>query len=507
MTKSSLWDFNSNVNTQFNTLDTNIIVDTVIIGAGITGITAAINLIEKEQKLCVIESHSVALGTSGYSTGNLYIPVETFYQNIVKKFDFETAKIISQSRKDAIDFIENMVIKHSINCDFHRRPFYFFTNNKASVSLINNETSALINLGINIEKIDRLPFSTNFLSAAKLDNQARFNPLKYLRSLANYLSSIGCDIYENTPCLGIKEEGDYSLVHTPKGNIKAKKVIIATHLPIGINKFQILAFPYRSYAVAVKLKGERYPNGNFWDIRVPGFAISTHNITSDKIDTLIVSGSSHKTGQPGFKTHEQHYKIIENYIYKNFEVDKILYKWSAQHYQPSDGIPYIGSVSSKSKNIFIATGYNADGLTYGTVAGLLLADLVQGKESPVISTYNSNRFKPIASAKKFIKENVNSTVKYLSDYPSNVDAKNLSGIEAGEGKIIEKNGEKFAVYRDDNNELHVVSAVCTHLKCIVKWNEAEVSWDCPCHGSRFNIDGSIIEGPALCPLKKQHIIS
>lgn len=503
MSKFSLWNFDSKTNTTFESLENNLKIETVIIGGGITGITAAARLAKAGKEFCIIETHNIGQGTTGYSTGNLYITVETLYQNIIKKFDYNTAELVYNTRNKAINFIEETINKYNIKCNFKRRPFYFFTNNKAMTSLISNEVSVLLNLGVNIQTIDQLPFSTNFINAAKIDNQARFNPLTYITTLAKHLNSMGCKIYEQTPCININKQGDYYIITTPKGNVKAKKIIIATHLPIGINKHQLLAFPYRSYAIAVKLKDSKYSNGNFWDIDQPGFAISTHNIASENIDILIVSGSSHKTGQPT-KNHEQNYQIIQNYIYKHFNVDIIVNQWSAQHYQPSDGLPYIGPISAKEKNILIATGYNADGLTYGTVAGLVLAGLIQDIESKESKIYYSNRFKPLASAKKFLKENINTTLKYLTDYPSNVDTKDLSNVQAGEGKIIEKNGQKFAAYRDKDNKLHVVSAVCTHLKCIVRWNEAEISWDCPCHGSRFNIDGSIIEGPTLCPLKKQN---
>ncbi|WP_052290810.1 (2Fe-2S)-binding protein [Candidatus Amoebophilus asiaticus] len=234
----------------------------------------------------------------------------------------------------------------------------------------------------------------------------------------------------------------------------------------------------------------------------PYYATSTHNIFSKDIDTIIVAGNNHKTGQPLLREHIDHFISTEQYIKQHYGVDTIQATWSAQHYKTADSIPYIGPANRSSKRIYVATGYATDGLIYGTVAGIILSDLVIGKENSWASVYNSNRFTPIASFGSFVKENLNTSLYYLLGYVRSMFERKLAAIKPGEGKVISAKGKKVAAYRNKDGTFKIVSAVCTHMRCIVAWNGAEKSWDCPCHGSRFSVDGNIIEGPALDPLHK-----
>jgi len=222
-----------------------------------------------------------------------------------------------------------------------------------------------------------------------------------------------------------------------------------------------------------------------------------------ELDILAVAGNHHKTGQTSNAIN--YFRGLKEFLAKSFNIDDIEYHWSAQHYQPVDKIPYIGLLSHHNKNIYIATGYFADGLVYGIVAGRLVADLINGVESPWHKIYNSNRFTPCASASSFIKENINVFLQYMKDFPGRKDAKSIEEISNGQGKVIECSGEKIAVYRDLAGKVHPVSAVCTHMKGIVNWNNAEKTWDCPCHGSRFSYEGKVLEGPAIFPLERKKI--
>jgi Rieske Fe-S protein len=217
-----------------------------------------------------------------------------------------------------------------------------------------------------------------------------------------------------------------------------------------------------------------------------------------EVDIAIIGGH-HKVGQTD--NHEAYFSKLEKEARSRFDIASIEYKWSAQHYKPADGLPYIGE--SAEEGIYMATGFSTDGLTYGTLAAMILSDIIAGKENPWAKTYDAKRFTPIASAKTFIKENMNVLGEYLKDYPGNTDVELFSQIKPGEGKIVEKKNEKWAVHRSENGELHAISAVCTHMECIVNWNNAEKTWDCPCHGSRFKTTGEVIEGPAFMPLEKK----
>ena len=498
MDTNSLWEAISKRSASYPTLTNDIEVDVAIIGGGITGITAAIQLIQSGKKIAIIEADQIGGVTTSRSTGNLYIPVQPFYQTINAKFGLETAKTIAHSRKFAIDYIEQHVRDKNIVCQFSRRPWFGYTLNHERISL-DAEVELFKKMNIPIDYVNEMPLPFKFTKAVCMQNQARFNPMQYVISMAEDLAKKGCLIFENTRVNHI-EEKDFCVLSTANGKVTAKKVLMATHTPVGFNLTQMFTAPYRSYVVSVRLKDGKYPEGHFWDLDRPPHATCTHAVSSNEPELLMVAGSHHKVGQ-GQDT-VTHYQELEKFLRDHFSVSEIAYQWSSQHYQSVDNVPYIGLASRSAKHTYIATGYFADGLVYGTLAGIIIADLIQEKPNPLINTYRANRFDPIASASSFIRENTNVFLQYLKDYPL-VAAKNYDDLKPGDGKVVEINNEKCAVSRDENNKLHIVSAVCTHMKCIVNWNNAEKSWDCPCHGSRFKQCGKVIEGPAQFDLESK----
>lgn len=502
MNTESVWEKVSKP-PSYPALSDDISAEVLIIGAGITGLTAALELAEAGVNTIVVESLRAGDGTTGYSTGNLYIPVQPYYQNIRSKFDQDTVRSVVLARKSALDHIERTVQEYSIDCHFSRRPTYMYASGR-SQNLIEEEVKTLKEAGVEVEYLQAMPFPSQAGRVAYLPNQARLNPKTYIDGLAKAFVNAGGRLFENTAILEVKEESGTCLARTETHSITALKVIMATHTPKGIHKIQALAAPYRSYVVAATLKSGKYPNGHFWNADAGGYISSTHAVYGSELDMLMVAGEHHKTGQAKHADAEHYYKKIEAYIRGNFEVESIVHRWSAQHYQASDDIPYIGLAHKNTKNMYVAGGYFADGLTYGTVAGRILADLVQGKVNPWAKTFDALRCTPKASAGKAIKENLNVILEYAKDFP-NGDVTDLAAVKVGEGHIITIDGEKIAAYRDKNHGLHLVSAVCTHMKCIVQFNNAEKTWDCPCHGSRFALDGKVIEGPALEPLETRRI--
>lgn len=497
MNTESVWEKVS-VPPTYPVLEGNIMADVLIIGAGITGLTAGLELARAGLKSVIVEARRIGSGTTGYSTGNLYIAVQPYYQNILAKFGQETVSAVARSRKEALDYIELTVKNHDIDCHFSRRPGYMFVGEKRK-NFLEKEIETLKTAGIEAEYEKNLPFPSDGSFAAHFPNQARFNPKSYINGLAKIFTDLGGQLFENSAVIMAEEKSGPCFVRTTHGSVTASKMIMATHTPKGIHTMQALAAPYRSYVVAAALKGNQYPNGHFWNADPHGYISSTHAVLGSELDMLMVAGGHHKTGQAGYADAEHYYKNIENYIRNNFEIESVLHRWSAQHYQTADDLPYIGLAHRRSKDFYIAGGYFADGLTYGVVAGRILADLVQGKDNPWAKTYDSLRCTPRASARKAIRENVNVLCEYMKDFPG-ADIVLLSDIKPGEGRIVEIGGEKCAVYRDENHGAHAVSAVCTHMKCIVQFNNAEKTWDCPCHGSRFALDGSVLEGPAWQPL-------
>ncbi|MFZ2315034.1 MAG: FAD-dependent oxidoreductase [Gammaproteobacteria bacterium] len=496
----SLWEAISTRSSTYPELTKNIEVDVAIIGGGITGITAASQLIKAGKKVAILEADKIGGVTTGYSTGNLYIPVQPFYQNILPKFDFETTKSIAHSRKFAIDYIEKNVTEKNINCHFSRRPWYGYTADHERISL-DKEVSLFKKMEIPIEYVTELPLAFNFKKAVLMPNQARFNPLQYVISMADDLAKQGCLIFENTRITDVIEK-DFCTLKTANAKITAKKVLMATHTPIGVNLTQMFTAPYRSYVVSAYLKDNKYPEGHFWDLDRPPHATCTHAISTNHPEMIMVAGSHHKVGQ-GEDT-LTHYQELEKFLRDHFPVSEIAYQWSSQHYQAADNVPYIGLANRSSKHTYMATGFFADGLVYGTLAGIILGDLILENQNPLIDTYQSNRFDPIASLAFLAKENANVFIQYLKDYPL-FSSESYDDIKPGEGRVLEINREKCAVSRDENNQLHLVSAVCTHMKGIVGWNNAEKTWDCPCHGSRFTQDGKVIEDPAKSNLKNKQL--
>lgn len=502
MDTASVWKMISS-HTQYPSLKQDLDVDVAIIGGGITGITAALQLTQAGKKVAVLEASDIGGITTGSSTGNLYIAVQPYYQNIVKKFDLATARHIAHSRQFAIDYIEKNIQENAIHCNFSRRPWYAYTNDEEKLGFLAEEIETFKQMEIPVSDAGSMPLPFQFKKAVVMENQARFNPLQYVIGMAAYLSKRGCEIFENTRIKDIVEKKECTLITTLGHKIKAKNVIMATHTPPGVNVTQLFTAPYRSYVVAVHLKDHPYPEGHFWDLDDPHHATCTHSISDgNQPELLMVAGSHHKVGQGNSMI--THYHELEAFLRSHLPVENIAYRWSAQHYQSADDVPYIGLAGRFAKHTYLATGFFADGLLYGTLAGIIISDAILEKNNKWKDIYRSTRFTPIASCCFLVKENMNYFMQYYNDFPKS-ETTNFDDLKTGEARIVEIEGEKWAVYRDKNDKLQIVSAVCTHMKCLVNWNDAEKTWDCPCHGSRFTTEGKVIEGPAKIDLKRKDL--
>lgn len=492
MDNISLWQAITKKSLNFPELTNEIEVDVAIIGGGITGITAALQLLAFGKKVAVLEAHEIGSGTTGNSTGNLYVPIQPYYQKVLNNFDFETVKTIANSRKTAMDFIEETVSKYNIPCNFVRRPMYLYATKDEQIKFLTDEIELLKKSNIDIQFTQSMPLSLPFKKTAVLENQARFNPRQYVVSISEHLHKQGCQIFENSRVMEIAEEKGKCIFKTNKGKVVANQGILATHTPTGVNPVQFYTAPYRSYVVAVQLKDDIYPEINCWNLERPHFAMSTQSAKHEKPDLLVIAGSHHKTGQE--TNTEKHYQELQNHLEKHFQVKDIQYTWSAQHYHAADGVPYIG-LADGYNNIYEATGFFADGLVYGTISGVILSDRILNKQNKLNDVYKVKRHAFIKSFPFLIKENFNVFLQYMKDMPR-LSSKNFNTLKKNESRVVVLKGEKCGAYRDENDKLHVVSIVCTHMKCILNWNRAEKTWDCPCHGSRFSYDGVVIEGPA-----------
>lgn len=484
----------------FGSLSGDLEADVAIVGGGITGISAAYSLLKAGNSVVLLEAAEVGMGTTGSSTGNLYAPVDTRLYTIAEKHGDERLKEVVASRVAAINFIEQRVKEFGIICDFHRVPWHLFTTPEEANGReeIKKEHRTAIKAGLEVSSSVPSGFPVPVSDMITIPGQAQFDPLLYTRELASHIASTkNCRIFENTPVLDVSDHSP-CVLQTQYGTVNAQKVIMATHTPKGIYMVHATMKAKREFALSVRLKGSLPPPAIYWHATASS-QYSIRPYRSSDGDFLLVLGRSYTVGKN--EQMKASYQLLEKYLGGHFEIERVDHIWAAQNYRSADHLPYIGT-SIGDSNIYIATGFAADGLVYGTAAGLIISDLIQGNDSRWAQVFDPKRFTPVASAKKVLKENFQVGKELLKDYIFYDRHTELSQLKNGEGKTMTINNEKIAAYRNEQGKLHLVSSICPHMGCIVHWNEAETSWDCPCHGSRFSIEGQVLEGPAYHGLAK-----
>jgi glycine/D-amino acid oxidase-like deaminating enzyme/nitrite reductase/ring-hydroxylating ferredoxin subunit len=491
MTKS-LW-FSYSDDTDFPVLTQDLSVDVAVIGGGICGITAAQLLAAGGKRVAVFEKGRVGTNSSGHSTGNLYAVVGEILLYVRKKFGDEVMEMVADSRRQAIDQVAENVAKYQIDCDFKRVNYNYYSTLSQNRTKIEKAFEAARKIGLE-PFWNSLP-ETGFdvkKGMTIADASAQFNPLRYVQGLAKSIEGPDCQIFENTEIAEIHEVRAGVTLRTSRGvAIRADQVIHATHSPKGIMTFHTELGPYREYGVACRIDGA-FPEGIYFGYFHPGGVTSTRIYERNGERYLIAVGEPHKVGHGDSSYHLQR---LENFVRGHFDGREITHRWGAQNYKATDSLPYIGPKSDGS-NVYVGTGFSSHGLTYGTVAGRVLADQILGLDNPYSEIYRPSRFTPFKSAPNFFKENIDVVYQFVKDYLTS-DTRSYNDVKVGEGRVVEDGGHKLAVYRNEHEGLEVCSAVCTHMGCIVHWNRAERSWDCPCHGSRFSTAGAVLEGPAL----------
>lgn len=476
-------------------LTEDIKVDVAIIGGGIVGITTAYLLSKHGIKAAILEADHILQGTTGHTTAKVTSQHDLIYSKIKSLMNEEYAKQYADANETAIRMIEKIANENNIECDFVPQSAYAFTQDDKYVNKISDEVEAAASLGIKAAYIEEIPFSIPIKAAVRFDNQAQFHPRKFLLPLAQKVKDSGIQIFEQSRVVDIEEGSNYVLITNHGKKVTAQKVIIASHYPC-YNKHGLYfgrIYSERSYALAIKAK-EKYPGGMYINVEEP--ARSLRSQMSDQGELIIVGGDHHKTGQ-GIDT-DLHYEALVDFANNLFTVEDFPYRWSTQDCMTLDKVPYVGHFTSKTPNMYIASGYGKWGMTNSMASAMILSDLIIKGESPWQEVYNPSRQTIAASAKNFVVENLNVAKELIggkiSHAPENVD------IKPGEGKVIESDGKRVGAYRDEQGTLHVVDTTCTHMGCELTWNSAEESWDCPCHGSRFTYEGDVVEGPTVNPL-------
>jgi glycine/D-amino acid oxidase-like deaminating enzyme/nitrite reductase/ring-hydroxylating ferredoxin subunit len=497
MDNQSVWQSFS-LDTDFPELGEDITADIVIIGGGITGITAAQLLKESGKKVVVLESQKIGVSNTGNSTGNLYEVMGKELVEIRKKYPAKTVQMILNSRRAGMELIEENIRKFGIDCDYIRVPWYYYTASSHMENYIEKNYEACREAGLDMSYADSPHPALVMKKAIRLENQAQFNPLRYVQDLANKIADDSCLIFEHSMVRDVENHDDKVVVKTDRGSVTGSFVIHATHTPKGVSAYHTLVEPYREYGIACKIEDPQHPHGIYFGYYDSSSIYSTRFYEHKGEKYLIVVGSPHKVGHDST---EEHMQELIKFAESRFKILEHTHTWGGQHYRPADEIPYIGKKPGSDSRVYIATGFSTHGLVYGTLAAEIITDAINGVENEYASLYSATRFTPMKSAKKFVKENATVFYDLVKDYLRR-DKHAFDEVAPGEGKLIEHDGHRLAVYRNEIHQLSVCSAVCTHMGCLVRWNDHETSWDCPCHGSRFDTSGEVIEGPALYALPK-----
>jgi glycine/D-amino acid oxidase-like deaminating enzyme/nitrite reductase/ring-hydroxylating ferredoxin subunit len=485
----------------FPSLTNGVSVDVAVVGGGITGLTAATLLKQAGKSVALIESKQIARGTTGYTTAKVTAGHRLVYKDLLSKFGEEGARLYAESQQVALERVAALIDERAIECDFRRGAHYVYAESDSDISDVEDEVEAEQKVGLPASFVQEtaLPFAVP--GALRLDNQAEFHPRKYLLPLAEALPGDGSHLFERTRVLDV-EEASPCVIHTDRGSFTARDVIIATSLPIlDRGLFFAKAHPYRSYAISLPIAREQAPEGMF--INSGGSTRSMRTTPDGDRLLLIVNGNGHKTDEE--PENEQHYRQLHEFARSRFGLDEIAYRWSTQDFYTLDQVPYIGRLRRRSRHLFVATGFNGWGMTGGTLGAMILTDLILRNAKAWAELYDAKRLKLRGASSMFVKENAKVARHWLGDGLARGDAARVDDVAAGEGAIVRVHTERVAVYRDDDGALHALSPVCTHLACHVSWNRAEKTWDCPCHGSRFSADGSVIQGPAVRDLPKLNL--
>jgi glycine/D-amino acid oxidase-like deaminating enzyme/nitrite reductase/ring-hydroxylating ferredoxin subunit len=475
----------------------NKVFDVMIVGGGVTGITTALEL-QKAGKSCIVsEAQTLCFGTSGGTTAHLNTFFDTTYDQVKSNFGEDNAQLLAKAASQALELYRSNIEDYNIDCGYEQKDGYVYSQDEKQTKELEKMFESSKEAGVDVSYTDRIPVPIEFEKAIVYRDQANVHASRYVFALAKAFEDLGGIIVQNCRVEDVK--GDTTLeIETSQGTMKANALIWATHIPPGINLLHFRCAPYRSYAMAVTLNDDAYPDGLAYDMYDPYHYYRTQEVDGKKY--MIVGGEDHKTA------HEQNTEMcftrLEAHVRTYFNVKEIAFKWSSQYFEPADGLAYIGHLPGNPDNVLVATGFGGNGMTYSHIAAITFKQLITTGLSDYAKLFNPDRLKPVAGFANFIKENLDVVKEFIGKRLSKEKLSELVELAPGEGRVVKYEGKSLAIYKDDNGELHAVNPVCTHAKCTVGWNTAEKSWDCPCHGARYTADGEVLTGPAAHGLEK-----
>ena len=468
--------------------------DVCVIGAGIAGLSAAYELAREGRSVIVLEDGEIASGETSRTTAHLTAAFDDRYYLMERMHGERGAAILAESHSAAVDRIEEIVIAERIECDFQRLDGYLFVPPGDPADPLEHELEACHRAGLwDVDWAERAPIAEfNTGRCLRFTNQAQFHPTEYLSGLVRALGRMKAQIFTKTHVTAVKpgKDGERAVAETENGKVRASHIVVATNTPV--NDWVTMhtkQYPYRTYVIAAPIPSEAWTPGLYWDTEQPYHYVRA----SGRQPLLIVGGEDHKTGQEDDGRDRWH--ALERWARERFpQMGEVRFRWSGQVLEPMDGVAFIGR-NPGDDDVWIATGDSGNGMTHGAIAGMLLRDLILGRDNEWEKLYDPSR-KSLRAAVEFTKENLNMAAQYASWLtPGEVHSEDE--IPKGSGAIVRHGLHKHAVYRDANGALQRCSATCPHLGAIVGWNSAECTWDCPAHGSRFDPHGKVLNGPAI----------
>jgi len=481
--------------------------DVLIIGGGLAGITTAYCLLKAGKKIILVEDGLIGSGETGRTTAHLTAALDDRYYDIENIFGEEGSRIAAESHTAAIDWIESTIRNENIECDFERIDGYLFLHPSDKAENLQKEFEATQKAGLKTEWLTQTHYIAAYNgSCVKYPRQAQFHIMKYMQALAGVVKRMGGEIYTRTRAEKINKKGAECNGFT----IRAANIVVATNSPVNdMVTMHTKQAPFRTYVLGTKIPKGSLPHSLWWDtgnMNTKWFTAPYHYVRVQPFDNgydlLISGGEDHKTGQADDEgiREEDRYDALEKWTRKHFpSVTDIVYHWSGQVLEPLDYMGFIGK-NPGDDNIYIVTGDSGNGMTHTTIAGILLTDLIEGKENKWASLYSPKRI-PLKLPGRFLSESLNMAKQY-ADFIKKADISEASKLANDEGAILSKGFRKIALYRDRLGTLHSFTAVCPHLGCVVQWNADEKTFDCPCHGSRFSKEGIVINGPAVSDLER-----
>lgn len=481
--------------TSYEALSGDLTCDVAVIGGGLAGLMTAFLLSSEGRDVALIEAGHIAGGTTGYTTAKVTRQHGVIYGPLSRMRGVEAARTYAQANQAAIATLRDLVLQQQISCDWLDASSCLFATTTDGRRMLEEERDASLEAGLPVRFESSAPIPPSTTGALWMDDQAMFHPRKFCLAIGWAMASAGVRIFENTRATGV-EHGDPCIVATERGTVTAGEVVLCTHIPfLNDGMFFAREAAYRSYAMAVDA-GPSVPDDMFLSVDEPVRSIRPVHRDGEH-PLLLVGGESHKAGE-GQPT-EDHYTALETWAKQHFDVKEIVARWSAEDFVTVDKIPFIGPITNSKPRIQIATGFKKWGMTSSVVAARIITDTIQGRTNGWAEIFDSTRGVGMGGAGRAIKENLNAGRHLIGDRLKAGASVEMLG--PGQGAICQTPEGKLACFRHEDGTVTALSATCTHIGCIVSFNDAEQTWDCPCHGSRFGLDGRVLNGPATRDLE------